>query len=279
MELLKGKAVSDKIKEEVQEELGSLQGDIPYLAIVRIGEKADDISYEKNAIKKVTAFGMKAESYTFPEDISDADFKAEFAGINKDPKVTGILLMRPFPEQIVSSDIELMIDPIKDLDGISPVNAAKVFAGDPGGFAPCTAEAVIETLKAYDIAMSGKRVTIVGRSLVVGRPLSMLLLKENATVTIAHTKTEDLKKTCRDAQLLITAAGRPKMFGRDYVGKDSVVIDVGINVDDEGNLCGDVDIDDIEDLALAATPVPGGIGTVTTAVLAKHLIKAALKSA
>ena len=166
-----------------------------------------------------------------------------------------------------------MIDPRKDLDGISPANIAKVFAGDTEGFAPCTAEAVIEVLKANEIPISGKKVTIVGRSMVVGKPLSMLMLKENATVTICHTRTADLPVECRQAEILVAAAGRAKMLNGDYVGQDAIVIDVGINVDENGKLCGDVDFDTITDKASMATPVPGGVGAVTTAVLAKHLAR------
>ena len=150
-----------------------------------------------------------------------------------------------------------------------------MFAGDTSGFSPCTAEAVIEVLKAYDIELTGKRVTVVGRSMVVGKPVSMLLLKENATVTMTHTRTADLKKTCSDAEIVIAAAGRAKMLNSDYCGQDAVMIDVGINVDENGKLCGDVDYATLDGKASAATPVPGGVGTVTTAVLAKHLIQAA----
>ena len=189
--------------------------------------------------------------------------------------MTGILLLRPLPRTINEKDIENMIDPKKDLDGISPINIAKVFAGDTSGFSPCTAEAVIEVLKAYDIELTGKRVTVVGRSMVVGKPVSMLLLKENATVTMTHTRTVDLKKTCSDAEIVIAAAGRAKMLNSDYCGQDAVMIDVGINVDENGKLCGDVDYSTLDGKASAATPVPGGVGTVTTAVLAKHLIQAA----
>ena len=169
-----------------------------------------------------------------------------------------------------------MIDPGKDLDGISPENIAKVFAGEEDGFAPCTAEAVMEILKAGNISLEGKRMTIVGRSMVVGRPLAMLALKENATVTICHTRTRDLEGTCRNAQILAAAAGRARMLNGSFVGDGAVVIDVGINVDEDGKLCGDVDFASIQDKAAAATPVPGGVGGVTTSVLAKHLVRAAL---
>lgn len=275
---LKGAEVSAKIKEQVSQMLEGMEGEAPRLAIIRVGEKPDDMSYERGAVKKMENFGLRVQSYVFPADISDGDFKEEFMKINSDPEVTGILLLRPLPKQIVETDIEKMIDPEKDLDGISPTNIAKVFAGDGTGFAPCTAEAVIEVLKANGIDMTGKRVTIVGRSMVVGRPLSMLMLKENATVTICHTRTKDLEATCRNGEILVAAAGRARMLDGRHVGKDAVVIDVGINVDENGKLCGDVDFESIS-AASMATPVPGGVGAVTTAVLAKHLVYAARRKA
>ena len=271
---LRGKKVSDGIKEYVSKELETLSF-VPKLAIVRVGENPDDMSYERGATKKLKSFGLDVASYVFPQDISDEAFKKAFKDINEDDEVTGILLLRPLPRTINEKDIENMIDPKKDLDGISPINIAKVFAGDTTGFSPCTAEAVIEVLKAYDIELTGKRVTVVGRSMVVGKPVSMLLLKENATVTMTHTRTVDLKKTCSDAEIVIAAAGRAKMLNSDYCGQDAVMIDVGINVDENGKLCGDVDYSTLDGKASAATPVPGGVGTVTTAVLAKHLIQAA----
>ena len=270
---LRGKKVSDGIKEYVSKELETLSF-VPKLAIVRVGENPDDMSYERGATKKLKSFGLDVASYVFPQDISDEDFKKAFKDINEDDEVTGILLLRPLPRTINEKDIENMIDPKKDLDGISPINIAKVFAGDTTGFSPCTAEAVIEVLKAYDIELTGKRVTVVGRSMVVGKPVSMLLLKENATVTMTHTRTVDLKKTCSDAEIVIAAAGCAKMLNSDYCGQDAVMIDVGINVDENGKLCGDVDYATLDGKASAATPVPGGVGTVTTAVLAKHLIQA-----
>ncbi|MFV0240621.1 MAG: bifunctional 5,10-methylenetetrahydrofolate dehydrogenase/5,10-methenyltetrahydrofolate cyclohydrolase [Lacrimispora sphenoides] len=274
---LKGAAVSAKIKEQVESLLTDLKGKTPKLAIVRVGERPDDLSYERGALKKMESFGLMGESFAFPQDITDEAFKKEFAKINENPDIDGILLLRPLPKQIKEKDIEHMIEPGKDLDGISPENIARVFAGDDTGFAPCTAEAVVEVLKANDIALTGKRVAIVGRSMVVGRPLSMLMLKENATVTICHTRTEDLKETCKNAQILVAAAGRARMVDASFVGTDAIVVDVGINVDEDGKLCGDVDFDSLEGTASMATPVPGGVGAVTTAVLARHLVLAALK--
>lgn len=275
MELLKGAPVSAAIREWAAEEIKQLQGSVPKLAIIRVGEKPDDMSYERSAVKKMEAFGLRVQTFVFPKDISDEEFKEAFQKINKDPDVTGILLLRPLPEQIKEKEIEAMIDPRKDLDGISPVNIAKVFSGDPSGFAPCTAEAVIEILKANNISIEGKRAAVIGRSMVIGKPLSMLLLKENATVTICHTRTKELPEICRQAEILVAAAGKAGMVEESWVSDGAVVIDVGINVDENGKLCGDVDQASMESRNLLLTPVPGGVGTVTTAVLAKHLIQAA----
>lgn len=275
MELLKGAPVSAAIREWAAEEIKQLQGSVPKLAIIRVGEKPDDMSYERSAVKKMEAFGLRVQIFVFPKDISDEEFKEAFQKINKDPDVTGILLLRPLPRQIKEKEIEAMIDPKKDLDGISPVNIAKVFSGDPSGFAPCTAEAVIEILKANNISIEGKRAAVIGRSMVIGKPLSMLLLKEDATVTICHTRTKELPEICRQAEILVAAAGKAGMVEESWVSDGAVVIDVGINVDENGKLCGDVDQASMESRNLLLTPVPGGVGAVTTAVLAKHLIQAA----
>lgn len=275
MELLKGAPVSAAIREWAAEEIKQLQGSVPKLAIIRVGEKPDDMSYERSAVKKMEAFGLRVQIFVFPKDISDEEFKEAFQKINKDPDVTGILLLRPLPRQIKEKEIEAMIDPKKDLDGISPVNIAKVFSGDPSGFAPCTAEAVIEILKANNISIEGKRAAVIGRSMVIGKPLSMLLLKENATVTICHTRTKELPEICRQAEILVAAAGKAGMVEESWVSDGAVVIDVGINVDENGKLCGDVDQASMESRNLLLTPVPGGVGAVTTVVLAKHLIQAA----
>ena len=275
MELLKGAPVSAAIREWAAEEIKQLQGPVPKPAIIRVGEKPDDMSYERSAVKKMETFGLRVQTFVFPKDISDEDFKEAFQKINKDQDVAGILLLRPLPGQIKEKEIEAMIDPKKDLDGISPVNIAKVFSGDPSGFAPCTAEAVIEILKANNISIEGKRAAVIGRSMVIGKPLSMLLLKENATVTICHTRTKELPEICRQAEILVAAAGKAGMVEESWVSDGAVVIDVGINVDENGKLCGDVDQASMESRNLLLTPVPGGVGAVTTAVLAKHLIQAA----
>lgn len=239
-----------------------------------MGDKPDDISYERGASKRMEAVGLRCTSYHFQEDITDSEFKAEFKKINDDEDVDAILLLRPLPKHINESDIEKMINPIKDVDGISPVNMAKVYSGDKTGFAPCTPTAVISMLDYAGIDLTGKRVTIVGRSLVVGKPLAMLMLGRNATVTVCHTKTADMQARCKEAEIVVAAAGKAKMLDNEYIGKDAIVVDVGINMDENFKLCGDVDFDSISAVAKMATPVPGGVGTVTTSVLAKHVVQA-----
>ncbi len=277
---LKGAAVSANIQREIETKLQKFKTEqkrIPKLAIVRVGERPDDLSYERGALRRMEKLGLLAEVYAFPQDISHEEFEKEFLKINEDEETDGILLFRPLPKQIEEERIAGLIDPAKDLDGICPVNIAKVCAGDESGFAPCTAEAVIEVLKAGGVEIAGKRAVIVGRSMVVGRPLSLLLLKEHATVTICHTRTKNLQAVCKEGEILIAAAGKAKMLDKSCVRKDAVVIDVGINVDTDGNLCGDVDFESLKETASMATPVPGGVGAVTTSVLAKHLVRAAMQ--
>ncbi len=276
MEILKGLPVANAINEKLMEQVKSIEGPLPHLAIIRVGERPDDCSYERGAVKKMDKVGVRCTTYTFDADIDNDTFQAEFDKINENPDIDGILMLRPLPKQLDEKQIENKIDPRKDLDGISPLNLAKVYAGDESGYAPCTAEAVIEMLDYAGIDIKGKRVTVVGRSLVIGKPVSMLLMKHNATVTVCHTKTVDMAGTCKNAEILVAAAGSARMIKKEYVADGTVVIDVGINVDDEGSLCGDVDFDAISDIAAAATPVPGGVGSVTTSVLAKHLVKAAM---
>lgn len=273
MEILKGLPVANAINEKLIEELKGMDK-VPHLAIIRVGERPDDMSYERGATKKMEKVGFDCTSYTFPADIDNETFQKEFDKINEDDNIDGILLLRPLPKHLDEKAIENRINPNKDLDGISPVNLAKVYAGDTTGFAPCTAEAVIEMLDFAGVDLTGKRVTVVGRSLVIGKPVTMLLMKKNSTVTVCHTKTVDMASVCRNAEIVIAAAGVAKMIDKSFISKDAIVIDVGINVDENGNLCGDVNFDEVSELASILTPVPGGVGSVTTSVLAKHLMKA-----
>lgn len=276
-ELLKGLEVTRAMKEKMSLEVEQLnsRGITPTLGIIRVGSRPDDLSYEKGAIKRCESTGVKVKVFELDENISQEDFISKVKEINNSRDIHGILIFRPLPDHLNEEEVKFLISPEKDIDCMNPINIAKVFAGDESGFAPCTPEAVIEILDHYNIPVQGKNVVIIGRSMVVGKPLSMMLLKRNATVTICHTKTKNIKDIAKNAEILIAAAGKAKMVTKDYISPGTIVIDVGINVDETGSLCGDVDLKDVSDLVDKITPVPGGVGTVTTSVLVKHVIRAA----
>jgi len=275
--IMKGSEVAAAMKEELLREVEKLaqKGIVPELGIVRVGARPDDLAYERGAIKKMGSMGIRCKVIELPESIGQADFEKEFSAVDNNPDIHGILLFRPLPKQLDEQSVRNIINPKKDIDCMSPINIAKVFSGDESGFDPCTAEAVMEVLAHYGIDLNGRRVTVVGRSMVVGKPLSMLLLKKNATVTICHTKTRDLEETCRNAEILVAAAGKAAMITADFVSENSVVVDVGINVGSDGKLCGDVDFDAVAPKVAYITPVPGGVGAVTSSVLADHVVRAA----
>lgn len=272
-----GSEVAKAMKERLTGEVSVLkEGNVePCLAIVRVGARPDDLAYERGAKKRMELTGIACRVVELPEEISQKAFEEEFQKVNEDPRVHGILLLQPLPEGLDAEPVRQMIHPAKDVDGMSPVNVAKVFAGDKSGFAPCTAEAVMAMLEHYEISLEGKNAVIVGRSMVVGKPLSVLMLGKNATVTVCHTRTRELAKTCREAEVLIACAGKAKMITEEMVGEGAVVADVGINMDADGNLCGDVDFDAVKGRAAFISPVPRGVGNVTTSILADHVIRAA----
>jgi len=276
-ELLKGIEVVNAMKERLAAKNDELikKGVTPCLNIVRVGERPDDLSYEKGALKRFDGLGIKVQVSAFPESITQEEFEREFSKINDDKAVHGILLFRPLPKTLNEEPIKRIINPEKDMDCMCAENIAKVFMGDESGYAPCTPVAVMELLRHFEIPLKGSKVALIGRSMVVGKPLAMLLLKEHATVTICHTRTENLPEECQKADIVIAAAGAAKMVKKEHIRPGAVVIDVGINVDEEGNLCGDVDFTGAEEAASKITPVPGGVGTVTTSVLAKHTLLAA----
>lgn len=275
--IMRGTDVAKSMKEELCKEVEDLKksGIIPCLSIIRVGARPDDLSYERGAVKRMELTGIECRVTTLSQDVSQEEFEQTFLRLNEDPSVHGILLLRPLPKTLDEESLQAMIDPKKDVDGMSPVNMAKIFSGDETGFAPCTAQAVMEMLRYYGIGLKGKKVTIVGRSMVVGRPLAMRLLREHATITVCHTQTENLAMECRNAQILVAAAGNPKMITADMVSDGAVVIDVGINMDDAGSLCGDVDYEAVKHKVSYISPVPGGVGSVTSSVLAKHVVKSA----
>lgn len=281
MRELRGKAVSDCIKKEIEKELPELikrLGRKPRLEIIRVGDNEADGSYARSAMKKTADFGMEAELKCFPKDISEAEFASYVKEKSDDSDTDGILILRPLPEGLEEAS-KAVLKPEKDLDGMTEKNQALVFSGDPSGFAPCTAAAVIRLLKHYGVEVSGKHVAVAGRSNVVGKPLSMLLLSENATVTLCHSRTPDelLKKQLANADIICTAVGKVCFLKSDSVKDGAAVVDAGINVNEEGRLCGDADYDAIKDKCSFISPVPGGLGAVTTAVLCENLFKAALR--
>lgn len=279
--LMKGSKVSKNIKKDLLKRIEKLNyhNITPTLAILRIASKPGDLAYERSAVKKCMSMGIECKKFEYPESVEQNTLVNEIRKINDNSLIHGILLLKPLPKHINEDIINLEISPDKDMDCLNPVNVAKVFAGDNTGYAPCTPEAVIEILTHNNIPLEGKNIVIIGRSMVVGKPLSMLLLKKNATVTICHTRTRNIKDIARKAEILVVAAGKPKIIDDAYVSKDSIVIDVGINVDNNGKLCGDVNFGKVENIAAYITPVPGGVGTVTTSILARHVVNAADKTA
>ena len=262
--------------EEFKSRVAALKerGVYPKLAVVRVGEREDDIAYEKGIVKRFGTVEADVEVIKLPIDIDEESFEETIRRLNEDEKVHGILVFRPLPKQLDDNKLKEIIRPDKDVDSISMANAAKVFAGDKTGYAPCTAQAVMELLEHNKIDLTGKKVVIVGRSLVVGKPLAMLMLGRNATVTVCHTRTKNIAEECKRADILVACAGSAKMIKRDFTNPDQIVVDVGINFVD-GAMCGDVDYDDVAEHVAAITPVPGGVGTVTTSVLLKHTLESA----
>lgn len=273
----KGAPVAQALTERLIVKANQLkvQGIVPTLAIVRVGERPEDLSYERGALKRCEKVGIRVRQFTLPEESSHGDLMAVIEQINADREIHGCLLFRPLPPQIDEAAICAALDPAKDVDGITAGSLASVFTGGGAGYPPCTAQACMEILNYYGCDLTGKRAVVVGRSLVVGKPLSMLLLGKNATVTLCHTRTADLAAECRRAEVLIAAAGRANMIGRDHLAPGQLVLDVGINVDENGNLVGDVDFAAADEIVGAVTPVPGGVGAVTTSVLAAHVLQAA----
>lgn len=275
-QILKGKPVADKISEDLVKEIEALEdkGIHPKLAIVRVGARPDDLAYERGALGRTKKVGIETVVKELPEDITQENFIKELKALNEDKNIHGILAFRPLPKHLSEDVIKYEIAPEKDVDCFSPVNEAKLLEGDKTGFPPCTPTAVIEMLKYYNVEMQGKNAVVLGRSMVVGKPATLLLLNENATVTVCHSKTKEMDKISSNADIVVAAIGKGKFVKENYVGNNAVVIDVGINVDEDGNLCGDVDYDGVMGKASMITPVPGGVGSVTTSILAKHVVKA-----
>ncbi len=277
--ILKGKPVADAINEKtrlmVQECLN--KGVKPTLAILRVGEREDDLSYERGAMKRAEAVGISVKNVILPADVEEERLFGTIRELNDDSKVHGILMFRPLPKYIDGEKARNMLCPKKDVDGCTDSSLSGVFTNTDTGFAPCTAQAAVEILKHYGIGISGKRTVVMGRSLVIGRPVAMLLMHENATITICHRKTVDMPAIARNAEILVSAIGEMENIGREYLSPNQVVIDVGIGWNEEKQkLCGDVCFEEAEGIVQAITPVPGGVGSVTTGILMQHTVLAAM---
>lgn len=280
-ELLKGAPVARAIGERLAPRIKEIEGCgvTPTLAILRVGERSDDLAYERGAIKRCEGLGIKVRSFVLPADCNQGELLATIGVINADPALHGCLMFRPLPSQLDEGAACRALDPAKDVDGITQGSLYGVFANQQVGFPPCTAAAVIELLDYYDQGIEGANVAVIGRSLVIGKPVSMMLQARNATVTMCHTRTRHLANVCAAADILVVAAGHAGTVRMAHVGPDQTVVDVGINWDEDAEkLVGDVAFDEVEPVVRAVTPVPGGVGSVTTAVLAQHVVEAAERS-
>lgn len=276
--LLSGKDVAAAMKERLSDQARRLRdsGTVPTLAVLRVGEREDQIAYERGATKRCEGIGIEVRHIRLPETCAQEELLDAIRNLNADAGVHGVLMLSPLPAHLDLDKAAATLDSRKDVDAATAGSLAGVFAGSSDGFAPCTAQACLEILKHYGIETAGKHVAVLGRSLVIGRPVAMLLLRENATPTICHSRTNDAPALTRAADIVIVAIGRAESIGAEYFGAGQTVIDVGTNWSDEkGKLVGDVRFDEVEPLVGAITPVPGGVGAVTTSVLASHVIEAA----
>ena len=277
--LLLGKEVNASINEEIKAKVETLkaQNITPTLGIIRIGEREDDIAYERGATKRCETLGVAYEKFLLPADAEEEEVLKTIDQVNKSEKIHGVLLFRPLPKHLNEDKIVNALAVEKDVDGITDLSMAGVFMGKDMGYAPCTPSACMKVLDHYGIDCTGKKVVVIGRSLVVGKPAAMMLLKKNATVTICHTRTKDMPSVVKEADIVIVAAGRAGVVDDTYLCAGQTVIDVGINVNEEGKLCGDVAYAKAEPIVEAITPVPGGVGSVTTSVLVGHVVEAAMR--
>ena len=278
--ILSGKEVAQELSERLKKQAEQLRqgGVTPTLAILRVGERQDDLAYERSAEKRCEKLGVAVRRLTLSADCTQAELMAAIEEVNADDGIHGCLMLRPLPGGLDEHAACEALHPEKDVDGITSGSMASVFSGRGAGYPPCTARAGLEILDHYGCVLDGQRVVVVGRSLVIGRPVAMLLLARNATVTLCHSHTQKLEEECRRADVLIVATGKAGGLDATHVSRGQVVLDVGIHVGADGAMCGDVDYASVEPMAGAITPVPGGVGTVTSTVLIQHVIEAAAKA-
>jgi methylenetetrahydrofolate dehydrogenase (NADP+)/methenyltetrahydrofolate cyclohydrolase len=277
-EIWKGAPVAAALSEAVAAEVTALKerGVEPTLAILRVGERDDDLAYERGAMKRCEKVGVAVKNVILPADVDSETFFSTLEGLNNDPTVHGILMFRPLPKQLDGEKARRLLAPEKDVDGCTDGSLAGVFTNTPLGFPPCTAQAAMELLRYYGVDPKGKRVAVIGRSLVIGRPVAMMLMHANATVTVCHTRTVDVPSITREADIVVAASGQMESVSAEYLRPGQIVIDVGIGWNEaKQKLCGDLRQEEAEPLVAALTPVPGGVGNVTSAVLCKHVVEAA----
>lgn len=276
-EILKGAPVAKALCAKAAERVNRLRemGVVPTLAIVRVGENDADMFYERSAVKRMASVGIGVQRFPLSEDVSEEELVEVIERLNRDRGVHGVLLFKPLPMYMDSHRVCESLDVTKDVDGITEGSLAGLFIGSGRGFCPCTAEACLNILDHYNVPLSGKKVCVIGRSLVVGKPVSQLLISRNATVTVCHTKTLDLGEEIRRSDIVITTAGKAGIVSAKDAVPGQVIIDVGTNTGADGKICGDADFYSVEPIVSAITPVPGGVGAVTTSVLAGHVALAA----
>jgi len=276
-EIISGKECSAKVREEISRDVAAFRekhGFVPGLTVIIVGENPASVVYVRNKKKACIDVGMNSEVIELPESTTEEELLSRIDELNKASDVHGILVQLPLPSHINEEAVINRISPDKDVDAFHPVNVGKVMTGN-FSFVPCTPAGVMEMLKFKGIEISGKHCVIIGRSNIVGKPQAMLMLKENATVTVCHSKTKDLKKITREADIIVAAVGRARFVGADMVKDGAVVVDVGINRQEDGKLCGDVDFEAVEPIASYITPVPGGVGPMTITMLLKNTLTAA----
>jgi len=278
--LLDGKATATAVRAEVQAEVGRLRaaGLAPQLVVVLVGEDPASQVYVRNKDKAAQEAGFLVRTLRLPAGVAQAALESEVQALNADAAVHGILVQLPLPKGLDAQRVLRLLDPRKDVDGLHPANVAALALGSPGLF-PCTPLGCIELLERHDLPLEGRHVVVLGRSMLVGKPIALLALERNATVTIAHSKTRDLEAVCRLADVLVAAVGRPRLVQGDWIRTGAVVLDVGINRLPDGKLCGDVDFESARERAGAITPVPGGIGPMTIAMLLSNTARAAARQA
>lgn len=273
---LTGKPVAEFLGQNIKDRVAALadKGITPRMLIIRVGAREDDVFYERSILKRCSQLGIEPQVKELPLDISEDELASVINEANENINVHGIMMFRPLPKHLNEKKLVGMINPEKDVDCMSPVNLERIFEGGSHGFAPCTPKAVVEMLKYYKFPLKGANVVVAGRSMVVGKPLAMLLLDENATVTICHSRTVQMKEITKKADIVVAAIGKANFFNEDYFTENTVVIDVGINDDGNGKICGDVDYDRVFGKVKALNPAAGGVGTITTTILLDHAVKA-----